>query len=67
MSCVLIAQMDEIASAIAKWIETFTAMKVWSSDQGTHFKNAVVENLATRNGVYHHFVTAYSPMANGSV
>ncbi|POM60165.1 hypothetical protein PHPALM_31010 [Phytophthora palmivora] len=39
----------------------------WVSDQGSHFKNLVMEELATLLGVQHHFVTAYCPWANGTV
>ncbi|RAN79793.1 hypothetical protein B5P41_35575, partial [Bacillus sp. SRB_28] len=37
------------------------------SDQGTHFKNQVVSDLCSRLHISHHFTTAYTPWANGSV
>jgi len=37
------------------------------SDQGSHFKNSLVEGLTKELQMKHHFSTAYSPWANGSV
>jgi transposase InsO family protein len=37
------------------------------SDQGSHFKNTVIELLRKQFGAQHHFVTAYCPWANGTV
>lgn len=42
-------------------------MKQWVSDQGTHFKNQVIDELAKAVGANHHFMTAYCPWANGTV
>jgi len=36
-------------------------------DQGRHFKNKVSTALTKEIGVIHHFTTAYSPLANGTV
>jgi len=42
-------------------------MDWWCSDQGSHFKNSVVKELSRVHGIRHHFTTAYSPWANGTV
>ena len=34
------------ARELSRWIDTFTAMDLWGSDQGSHFKNQVMESLA---------------------
>ena len=42
-------------------------MNIWVSDRGSHSKNKVMQLLAEEYKVEHHFVTAYSPWANGTV
>lgn len=42
-------------------------MKIWASDQGTHFKNEVMDLLAKDYNISHHFTTAYSPWSNSTV
>ena len=61
------ASSDFAARALARWIRTFTAMTTWVSDQGTHFKNEVMNILANDYRITHHFTTAYSPWSNGTV
>ena len=61
------AEADEVSKAISRWIDVFTAMDVWVSDQGSHFKNTVIKLLAGQYRINHHFVTAYSPWSNGSI
>jgi hypothetical protein len=39
----------------------------WVSDQGSHFNNKVMTNIQKQLGTNHHFTTAYSPWANGTV
>ena len=58
---------DEAAKAISSWIRTFTVMRMWVSDQGSHFKNDVLHTLASEYGIKHNFTIAYSPWANGTV
>ncbi|OWZ24452.1 Retrotransposon protein [Phytophthora megakarya] len=39
----------------------------WVSDQGTHFKNRVIEALKHLLGAHHHFTTARCPWSNGTI
>ena len=61
------ADSETTAKEISRWIRTFTSMRVWISDQGSHFKNELMSILAKEYSVHHHFVTAYTPWANGTV
>ncbi|OWY99499.1 hypothetical protein PHMEG_00029487 [Phytophthora megakarya] len=45
----------------------FVELVDWVSDQGSHFTSEVIQKLCYLLGAQHHFVTAYSPSANGSV
>jgi RNase H-like domain found in reverse transcriptase/Reverse transcriptase (RNA-dependent DNA polymerase)/Integrase core domain/Integrase zinc binding domain/Chromo (CHRromatin Organisation MOdifier) domain len=56
-----------VADALSAWFALFGLVRRWTSDQGSHFRNAVIEDLAARLGARHHFVTSYCPWANGSV
>lgn len=48
-------------------IRTFTPMKYWVSDQGIHFKNAVMEELSENHNINHQFTVAYSLWVNGTI
>ena len=55
------------ALIIAGWIQTFTAMNVWVSDQSSHSKNCVMEDLAKHHRIKHTFTVAYYPWISGTV
>ena len=55
------------AEALCVWIGVFGAMDWLVSDQGSHFKNTLIRELTDEVRTNHHFTTAYSPWANGSV
>ena len=55
------------AEAFAVWVGCFGSMEWLCTDQGTHFKNQLVAQLTVETRTHHHFTTAYSPWANGSV
>ena len=61
------ADSEHTAEVLARWNRVFTAPNVWVSDQGSHFKNAVLLNLAKTHRIRHNFTVAYSPWANGTV
>ncbi|KAH9110622.1 hypothetical protein LEN26_013685 [Aphanomyces euteiches] len=53
--------------AIMEWSALFFVPQVWISDGGTHFKNTVMKELASRLKAQHNIVLAYCPWRNGSV
>ena len=53
--------------SLLDWIACYGAPEILVSDQGTHFKNKVVEELTRITGIKHKFTHAYMPWANGSV
>ena len=56
------------ARCLHQWFGRYGVAYAWVSDQGSHFKNQVIAEVARLNLVpVHHFVVAYSPWANGSV
>jgi hypothetical protein len=50
-----------------EWITEYGIPKIQVSDQGSHFKNSVIQEINRRLHSQHHFTTAYSPIANGSI
>ena len=63
------AHADALNTAIAlqRWFSRYGVVKKWISDQGSHFINNLMMELASMLGVDHHPVVAYSPWANGGV
>ena len=56
-----------VADALLLCFATFGVCHHWVTDQGTHFKNQVIEDLQRVLGANHHFTTARCPWANGTV
>jgi hypothetical protein len=61
------ADADTVIQAFREYDKIIGLPKTWISDQGTHFKNTLVENMAKILQISHHFTTAYCPWSNGSV
>ena len=61
------ADSEEAASAIIEWCADFGVFEVLTSDQGSHFVNWVVGELADKLGFEHHVTTVYNARSNGSV
>lgn len=61
------ADAESAAVALAQWIRKFTVMDYWISDQGSHFKNKILEMLSTNHKIKHNFTIAYSTWINGTV
>ena len=61
------ADSQAVVEALLQWVAVFGVSHSLVSDQGSHFKNVVIEELNRRLYTRHHFTTAYSPWANGSV
>ena len=55
------------ATALLDWFKRFNVAPVWITDQGPHFKNAVMDTVRRHLKCQHHFVTPYAHWANGSV
>ncbi|POM58941.1 DNA/RNA polymerase [Phytophthora palmivora] len=69
--CELVVCADPTAEATCRclldWFKRFGPVPQWVSDQGTHFKNQLLEMLQKSYDGSHHFTTAYCSWANGSV
>lgn len=61
------ASSESAATGIIEWCTTFGVVSTWLSDQGSHFKNSVVELLAQYFKADHRFTTPYCAWANGAV
>lgn len=61
------ATSEAAADSITSRIAAFGAMDWLVSDQGSHFKNQLLRQLTSELRTAHHFTTAYSPWANGTV
>ena len=57
----------EAVNAILDWFGLFGPVDLFMSDQGSHFKNQVMEDLTRRYDNSHHFTTAYNSQSNGAV
>lgn len=56
-----------VCEALVDWFKRYGVVRQWVSDQGSHFKNQVMDMLRKVVGSQHHFTTAYCPFANGTV
>jgi hypothetical protein len=61
------ANAEEVAKHLIEWIADFGIPKIQVSDQGSHFKNKVLKEINENFKSNHHFTTANSPFANGSI
>jgi hypothetical protein len=53
--------------AILAWHSRYGIPPLWISDQGSHFKNQVVDDVCRRMKSRQEFTVAYSPWLNGSI
>ena len=61
------ADASATVDALTLWFAAFGVSQVWVSDQGSHFKNQVMDSVRKVLCSQHHFTTAYSPWANGTI
>lgn len=61
------ATSDKAAKEILSWVASFGAPEWLVSDQGSHFKNQLIEKVTSEMVCRYHLTTAYSPLANGNV
>ncbi|KAE9043464.1 hypothetical protein PR003_g6175 [Phytophthora rubi] len=66
VACVA-ATSDQVYIRLLDWFKRYGIVHQWVSDQGAHFKNQLIEQLRVALGAHHHFTTAYTPRANGTV
>ncbi|KAH9100833.1 hypothetical protein Ae201684P_007025 [Aphanomyces euteiches] len=62
-----VANAQVVARCLLQWFGVFGVCYHWVTDQGSHFKNAVIAELQHMLGAHHHFTTARCPWANGTV
>ena len=61
------ADAESTVNALTLWFAAFGVALMWVSDQGSHFKNLVMTKLRKALRSQHHFTTAYTPWANGTI
>jgi hypothetical protein len=61
------ADAESVAVYLIEWVAEYGIPKIQVSDQGSHFKNKVIASINAQLRSKHHFTTAYSPFANGSI
>lgn len=49
------------------WFASFGVCSTWVSDRGSHFKNKVIDTIRKTLRSQHHFTTANTPWANGTI
>ncbi len=58
---------EAAASALLSWFAAYGVVDMWVSDSGSHFINAVMEDVRTRLRCAHHVTAPYAPWSNGTV
>jgi hypothetical protein len=61
------AAAEETIEALPHWFTTFGVVLHWFSDQGSHFKNTVMQGLQKTLTAKHHFTTANFQWSNGTI
>lgn len=61
------ASSNVVVDALLAWHSRFGLPTTWVSDNGSHFKNEVMDELCRRLRSKQQFTPAYSPWVNGSV
>lgn len=54
-------------SAVLDWNKRFGLPEMWVSDNGSYFRNTVMEDIKNRLGALQRFVPVYTPWLNGTV
>lgn len=61
------ADADTTAATLLDWFASFGVSRCWISDQGSHFKNKLMERVSEALKAQHHFTLPYCPWSNRSV
>jgi hypothetical protein len=56
----------ETAMLMAEWISGYGTPDWMITDNGSHFKNQLIESLVKTQGLNSHFTTVYHPQSNGA-
>jgi hypothetical protein len=56
-----------VVDALGNWFSTFGISRVWVSDQGSHFRNKIVDGLRRILQAKHRFTHLYCAWSNGTV
>lgn len=56
-----------VVDALLRWYGLFGIASVHMSDQGSHFKNSVIQQLNRRMATKHYFTLPYTPWSNGTI
>jgi transposase InsO family protein len=56
-----------VVDALLQWFSRFGTVQIWISDQGSHFKNAIMAALNEKLQTKHHFTLANCPWSNGTI
>ena len=59
------ADAETTALALLGWFSRYGQVMHWTSDQGPHFNNQVIDRLRVLMNAHHHFTAAYAPWSNG--
>jgi Integrase zinc binding domain len=63
----VMADASSTVESLVHWFSVFTVCKTWCSDQGSHFKNQVVDGVMRALRCQHTFTVDYSPWSNGTI
>lgn len=58
---------DDVLNALLDWYKRLSVPKLWILDGGSHFKNQILKEIATKSKVQHIMSLAYSPWIDGSI
>jgi transposase InsO family protein len=58
------ADAETTVESLTSWFTTFGVVPTWVSDQGSLFKNELVDGVRRALRTRHHFKPAYSPWEN---
>jgi hypothetical protein len=56
-----------VANALEDWFSIFGVAEVWISDQGSHFRNQVLDRIREKLRVKHRFTHPYCAWSNGTI
>ena len=61
------ADKDGAVAGLLRWFSSFGVVSLWISDQGSHFKNTLMDKLNRALHARHHLTAPNAPQSNGTV